>query len=162
MAEDSPKVPEAAIKAVEDLLNATPVLFKDMQPRMRERATRIIETVAPHLFSALLSDEVVEVVAQKSFERCMQPTGHPQWQSVSEHERDRWRREAAADLQSAIEQVGGRDTTTIPAENEDPDDLCDCGHERFHHDDGREMGVLTHCKARGCTCKQFEQVGGAK
>jgi histidine triad (HIT) family protein len=48
------------------------------------------------------------------------------------------------------------------AEVEDCDDLCTCGHERFHHDDGREMGVETNCKARRngnpCTCKQFDLV----
>lgn len=38
----------------------------------------------------------------------------------------------------------------------DCDDLCTCGHERFHHDDGREMGVLTNCKAHGCGCQAFE------
>jgi hypothetical protein len=41
----------------------------------------------------------------------------------------------------------------------DCDDLCACGHERFHHDDGREMGVLTNCKAHGCGCTKFEAVG---
>jgi hypothetical protein len=48
-----------------------------------------------------------------------------------------------------------------PAEP-DCDDLCTCGHERFHHDDGREMGVETNCKAtrngEPCTCEQFEMV----
>lgn len=38
----------------------------------------------------------------------------------------------------------------------DCDDLCTCGHERFHHDDGREMGVETNCKSPGCTCQKFE------
>lgn len=48
--------------------------------------------------------------------------------------------------------------STQVEEDEDCDDLCTCGHERFHHDDGREMGVYTNCKAHGCTCKQFEAV----
>jgi hypothetical protein len=40
-------------------------------------------------------------------------------------------------------------------EEEDCDDLCTCNHARFHHDDGREMGVYTNCKAGGCACQKF-------
>jgi hypothetical protein len=43
---------------------------------------------------------------------------------------------------------------------EDADDLCTCGHERFHHEDGRETGVYTNCKAAGCKCPAFRQQHG--
>jgi hypothetical protein len=49
-----------------------------------------------------------------------------------------------------------------PPAEPDCDDLCTCGHERFHHDDGREMGSGSTCKGwrngRPCTCQQFEMV----
>jgi hypothetical protein len=43
-----------------------------------------------------------------------------------------------------------------PEQEKDADDLCaKCQHERFHHDDGQEMGADGDCKVRGCTCGQF-------
>jgi hypothetical protein len=64
----------------------------------------------------------------------------------------------AASIQPPSPQAEVQDCKVAP----DCDDLCTCGHERFHHDDGREMGVETNCKARRngrpCTCKQFEMV----
>lgn len=63
------------------------------------------ETYIP--VSALLSDEAVEATAQAAFERCMQPTGHPAWTSVSDPERDRWRQEARSNIEAAIDQLGG-------------------------------------------------------
>lgn len=43
------EVSEEAYEALEELLHAKPVLFKDMQPRMRERCERIVNTLAPVL-----------------------------------------------------------------------------------------------------------------
>jgi hypothetical protein len=74
--------------------------------------------------------------------------------------------EAAEVVEWAGDQLAARELSNgtgkqSPAEP-DCDDLCTCGHERFHHDDGREMGVETNCKTtrdgKPCTCEQFEMV----
>jgi hypothetical protein len=48
---------QEAVEAIEEILNGKPALFKDMQPRMRARATRIVNAVAPALLKQGAEEE---------------------------------------------------------------------------------------------------------
>ncbi|HET7455424.1 MAG TPA: hypothetical protein VFJ76_07885 [Solirubrobacterales bacterium] len=100
--------------------------------------------------------ETLEESAERLRQRVL---AHPVITTMDESHRDRVRIALeGAGLKVAVAELLA---TRLSPENSsgkvaDCDDLCKCGHERFHHDDGREMGVETNCKSRGCTCQKFE------
>jgi|SRR6185369_13244192 len=107
--QDSPKVPwPSRVYAVvePEYPDEGIALFRDRLPRgLEESQTHAIQIYIP--LSALLSDEVVEALAQSTWNVNGRLKGEPDWSTSYPHDRDTWMAEARRDLQAIIEKLGG-------------------------------------------------------